>query len=378
VFHVALLLALAALARGRVLLAACAAFCLYLTRGDGIVLCGLIWGACFWALRNGGQQRSPPPHRALRLLGTIGLLLAAHAAICMALYGVPLPPGARAGARLAQYMDLFRWGGARSPLPWAVRLDPSILAARVWMAWDNLRTIPFVPEQALYAGLTLIMGWRSARWRFTGLLWFLLFVGSGLVAIAVGIVFSPARTLYTMAPLAVLVVAAAIDQLLCHAERWQSHSRWPQALSLLQTAAVLALVALPLSELRPYDVRPKGFGGFESRLRQLQPLLGGGVLASMHPFSVIAVTDSPAIMIPIGTVRMLERAFRRYRVRWLAFSSTPCLEQSEKICNDIRRGETRSLGRLNFVRVESSADLTLFRVDEAPSKQEANAQRLVP
>jgi hypothetical protein len=373
VFHVALLLALVALARGRVLLAACAAFCLYLTRGDGIVLCCLIWGACCFALRS--SQGTIPIRRALWLLGTIGLLLASHAALCMVLYGVPVPPGARAGARLAHYLDLYRWGSAPSPLPWAARFHASTLAPRVWMAWDNLRTIPFVPQQALFAGLSLLLGWRGARWSLTGLVWFLLFVGSGLVAIAAGILFSPARTLYTMAPLAVLLVAAAIDQLLGHLERWQRHSPRPRVLLLLLMAAVLALVGLPLSGLRPYDLRPRGFPGLEDNLRQLQPFLGGGVVASMHPFSVIAVTDSPAVMIPAGDGRMIEQAFQRYRVRWLVLSSTPCLENAEVICNDILRAKTRSLGHLNFVRVKSSADLTLFRVDDAPAKDGGRGKR---
>jgi hypothetical protein len=246
------------------------------------------------------------------------------------------------------------------------------------MAWDNLRMIPFVPQQALFAGLTLAMGWRGTRWRLTGLLWLLLFVGSGLVAIAVGTLFSPARTLYTMAPLAVLVVAAAIDRLLGYLERWQRQSPRPRLPSLLGMAAILALVGLPISQLRPYDLRPKGFAGMEDNIRELQPFLGRGVVASMYPFSVIAVTDSPAIMIPIGTESMLEEALRRYRVRWLLLSSTtPCLENTEVTCNDILHGRRRSLGGLNFGRVKSSGPLTLFRVDETPSKGNGNGQRLV-
>jgi hypothetical protein len=59
----------------------------------------------------------------------------------------------------------------------------------------------------------------------------------------------------------------------------------------------------------------------ERDLRALSPTLQGEPVASVRPWSVIATTESPAIMIPVDGEQAFADALKFYDVRWLILSN---------------------------------------------------------
>jgi hypothetical protein len=359
VFHVVLLAALAAFARGRYVLAASAGFLLYLTRGDGAVACALLWLAGWLAVRRAEGRIGKS---TLRLSGAICALLCVHGGFCLLMYGSLTPPGARAAAFMSDYLDLYRFGGPSIASPWVQRIQPPQLLDRFWSAWDNLRTIAFLPHQPVWIALILCVGWRGSPWPLTRLVWLLLFCGAGAVAVASGAVFASWRALYTALPLVVLAAVAALDVAFVRIEHWSQRARWPRASAFAVSVSVLVLLAIPIAQLRPYATRPHGLAGLEQELRTLAPMLENGAVASMHPWSVAAVTDRPAIMIPIATEAQIEQVFRRYGVTWLILSDQPCLGATASLCAAIRARKKTALGALRIRRLAVAGGLELYSV----------------
>jgi hypothetical protein len=80
------------------------------------------------------------------------------------------------------------------------------------------------------------------------------------------------------------------------------------------------------------------------------------------PFFVIALTNSPAIMVPDGDAATFEQLFRRYHVQWLLLSKDGCLGRGESVCEAILSDRQKSLGELRLLHAKGAGELVLFHV----------------
>ncbi|MET0591700.1 MAG: hypothetical protein ABW133_03310, partial [Polyangiaceae bacterium] len=85
--------------------------------------------------------------------------------------------------------------------------------------------------------------------------------------------------------------------------------------------------------------------------------------ASVRPWSVIANTESPAVIIPDNGADALEGALKHYRVQWLILSREDCAGTTQPVCAKIRDGAQTALGTLVLTRHQGAGDLHLFRIE---------------
>lgn len=367
VFQCVLVGALVAFASGRFVLSAGVASLLFLTRGDGLVLCAMLWVACAIEL----AKRAPiGPHRPwLTLAATLSLIGGGYVSYNLWLHGSMTPPAARVAASLSAYFDLFRPARLGEPLRWLHRLSPEKLGAMFWRAWSNLTTIAFLPKQSVFMALVLALGFRLPRFRLTALVWCLLFLGSGLVVAATGVLFAAHRTLYTFAPLVVLAVGAALDQVVLTV-RWREGLRSTLLAGL--AAASLAFVGGALADLRPYGPRPSPLANLERDVRALAPRLQGAVVATTMPWTVIAVSDSPAVMIPDADTAAIGETLARFGVRFILLSDFACTGRAAAPCRALRSGSITRLGDLRVVERLRQGSLLALRLAKRSQGAEAS------
>src|SRR5689334_8179302 len=131
-----------------------------------------------------------------------------------------------------------------------------------------------------------------------------------------------------MLPLTVLAGAATLDEGIERARRWAS-AVWGRRVGSSTILAVgCALLVALFEELPPLPPPSQLLRAWENDVRALAPTLGGETVASARPWSVIANTESPAVMIPGNGADAMEDALKFYRARWLLLSSEPCVGAS--------------------------------------------------
>ena len=356
-----LVASLVALAVQRWKTAASVAFLMVWTRGDGAVLCVIVWLVCIVkAARNAPLLRA----RTLApLLAYLAALCAVYAVACLLVYGAIPPRGMRLAPRLVSYYDLYAFGHAPELIRWRDRIHwPSIQRA-FWTAIERLRTTPFSLHQELWLGFLVMVGFRKVRWRLTSTVWLLLFVGSSAIVLLAGVLFSNWRTLYPMLPLASLALGAAIDDVLGHLDRLTSEHLGLQREALAALAATAIVAGLTLGDSPRLALRNNHLADLERDLRELSPTLAGGTVASVRPWSVIATTESPAVMIPNDGETAFADALDLYGVRWLIVSNESCTGTTEVLCAAIRDGTRRELGPFRLEEHSGAGHLRLFRVE---------------
>jgi hypothetical protein len=355
---------LVALAAGRLKTATCIAFLTVLTRGDGAVLCAFMWGACLWAARTA----TPSPIRTTaQLLFTFGTLGAAYATASLLLHGRVPSQATWQAPRLTNYLDLYAFGPTPNLVSWVQRCRWKGVGEAFWTAVGNLRSTPFAPAHDIWMAVVLLVGWRSVRWRLQGVVWALLFLGSTAIVFLSGPMFSPWRTLYTMLPLAALAGGALLDAALDRLSHVAAI-----ALGRLPGAAVAELAGVGLllawvSGSKPLPRPTHQLATWDTNLKTLDPELHGETVASARPWSVIANTESPAVMIPCNGPDAVEQALKLFHVRWLLLSNEPCVGITEETCAKIRAGTQRELGTLALTERPAPGDLRLFRITERDS-----------
>ncbi len=365
VFHLALLTTLTAFAARRHTLAVCLATLLYFTRGDGLVLCALVWTASLAAASSEVSASSTIDSRAARStwlqpLAAVLMLAASYAGYSLWRYGAVTPPTPRLAASLAGYFDLYRFPLTSAPSHWLDRLTPASVGGAIWDAWNNLRAIPFLPQQTVFMVVVLLVGWRRSTFRPMPLVYCLLFAGSGLVSVAAGVVFSAYRTLYTMLPLVVLAVAGSLDHVL---QRDASLAARVDVARAGIAAIVMLWVGGALADVRPYGERGQPRAALERDAHALDSVVHGAIVATMQPWSVMASSDSPALMIPDSDEASLETAFRHYQVRWLVLSDEPCLGRAAPVCKALLDGTKKNVGALQVVSRIRRGDMLALRLE---------------
>jgi hypothetical protein len=353
---------LVAIAVKRLKTAASIAFLMVWTRGDGAILCAIAWLACLVvAFRD---TRPPRTRKMAPLLAHLAALCAVYIAVNLLLHGSVPPRAMRVAPRLANYNDLYGFGHDPQLVGWRDRVRWPSIAGAFFTAIERLRVTPFSLHQDFWFVFLIGVGFRKVKWRLAPAVWALLFAGSSIIVLMAGVVFSNWRTLYTMLPLAALALGAAVDEVLDR----MAPSKLGYVGALREMIAVVAAIALiwglALSRTARLAPRDNLLANLEQDLRALSPTLAGETVAAMRPWSVIATTDSPAVMIPNDGETAFAGALRLYRVRWLIVSPESCTGTTEELCAAIRDGSRHALGPLRLEEGKGAGNLRLFRVED--------------
>lgn len=371
-----LLCALIAFCRGRLLLAVLLGFCLFLTRGDGLVLFGIIFLATLVRAASPGER---PAARVCTVVAVGGACLVAYVVWSLASFGTVTPPGSARVPFLHSYWEVFDFGphhDASLGAAVAHHFTWEYLSGCTLLAWLCLRWIPFAPAPAPWFGLALVPLVRLFRGRpFTEVvIWLLYFAGLALVVWLSGSGFYFGRTPYTFTPLAILAGALGADALLAWLDGWVTRSKRVRMGALLSAVAVFGVwwyffTGLPPLTLPPAARRPN----YRALLARLDPVLGGDVVASNVPWYMIAYTHSPAVSVPFNGEAAIEGVLDRYHVRWLVIFGAPLWVQGESrsVLERVLAGDQTNVGRFRVERVSALARLAVFRVQDPGSEKPA-------
>jgi hypothetical protein len=358
VAHLFIVLALIAMARARFTLVVLCGFGLMLTRGDGIVLFGLlVLGAIIAARRS-----TPPAPSALRLLALAGTCASVSVVWCFASFGTPVPPAAQTVPFLDSYGDIFTFGAAEAAKPRNVwrRFAWEHVVHSAHVTWFSLRYTSFTPAPhwwLLLAGVAGPLLWLRHRSFFAGFIWTLCFGGLFLVAWSAHMGFYLGRTPYPFTPLVILAGALAIDEIVAVLDTAvHAAPRWPVVLAANGAlAALAALCAVFVVPLPPPHTVPgaKASGGYGSRLTPLNEILRGEPVASNVPWFVMAHTNSPTVSIPFNGEAAVAGVLTRYHIRWLVVFGAPRWVEGESraLLKNILAGTTTTVGSLRLERV---------------------------
>jgi hypothetical protein len=352
---------LVALASRRLKTAACVAFLMVWTRGDGTILCAMIWTACLFSA---WKSASSPTRAMAPLVATMLSLATTYAAACLWLHGRVPALAVRQAPRLYHYYDLYAFGHAPRLLSWKTRFQMQTIGHWFWATMTSLQSTAFAPLHDLWLAIVLVVGSRIVRWRLVRTVWTILFLGAPIIVFTSGLLFSHWRTLYTMLPLIALAGGATVDELLDRSSRVASVALGRRLGPWVVTGLGAALCVGLFSTIECFPAPKQELAAWNRDLRALSPLLGAQTVAAVRPWSVIANTESPAVMIPVDGAEAVENAFKFYRVQWLILSGELCLEATEEVCVQIRDGTRNRLGSLQLTEYPGAGDLRLFRIQE--------------
>jgi hypothetical protein len=352
---------LIALVTRRLKTAAGIAYLMVWTRGDGSVLCALIWAACLLA----AWRTTPSPVRTIApLLKTMLCLVIVYATACLLLHGRVPSLAVRQAPRLADYDDLYVFGHAPTLVSWKTRFQMQPIGQAFWAAMSSLQSTSFTPMHDLWLAIVLVVGGHRVRWRLARTVWTLLFFGAPVILLLSGLLFSHWRTFYTMVPLIALINGATVDEMLERSSRVVSIALGRRLAAFVVTGLAAALFAWLFSTIECFPPPTQQLSALEKDLRALSPALGAETVASVRPWSVIANTESPAVMIPFDGAEATENALKLYGVRWFLLSSEPCLVATEEVCAQILAGTRNRLGSLQLTEYPGAGNLRLFRIHE--------------
>lgn len=364
-FQLCLLLGLLALVTNRFVWTILMAFALVLCRGEGVILGGILSAAC--SLKAASH---PDRRRILRDIALTGAsCVAVYVLWCLVSFGTPIQPGIRASSSIQRLPELHAFERAR---PSFVTPFHETWPERVQRFFVTIRGVALVPEQDLWLLLAVLPGVGLFRRRpaIESVIWFLFFAGATLLMwLSPRAVFNGLRSFSTLIPLVVLVGALGADAIVSALAR--PLRRWQMAYRLALTGAAAVLASATVPELRIYtpDARPRVM---DVELATLERTLGGQAVASTHPYQIIANTTSSAITIPENGEGPMERAIRRYGVRWLVFDvrSTTWMSGSRLVLDQLGAGKRTNIGTLHLTKVhpaELRHDTTLrvLRIDDA-------------
>jgi hypothetical protein len=362
VAHLFILLALIACARRRYAAALLAGFCILLTRGDGLILFGLI---TLGVVLSGAANR---PSRRWAY-GAVGFgCIATYTLWSVVSFGTLAPPAPQTLPFLRNYWEIYEfgvsherdWTMVRQRFQWSYLIDVAKLSLVC------LRYLQFTPAQQWWFVLALLPG-LSLLWRrplAERLIWLACFVGLPSVVWLAGPGFYIGRAPHTFTPLVILSGALGLDMILAQLRRWVGRARriWPRALlanGTLAAACIFVVARLPAPGVVPAASRPV----FAKSLTRLDPILQGEPVASNVPWYVIAYTASPALSIPHNGEAAIASALRRYRIRWLVvFGSQWVRGESRDLLKSLRAGSTTTLGEFTLERVPVTGQPAVFRV----------------
>jgi hypothetical protein len=233
-----------------------------------------------------------------------------------------------------------------------------------WAAMTSLQSTAFTPMFDLWLAIVLVVGGHRVRWRLARTVWTLLFFGAPVLLLLSGLLFSHWRTFYTMVPLLALISGATVDEILQWSSRVVSIALGRRLAAFVVTGLAAALFAWLFSTIECFPPPWQELSALEKDLRALSPALGSETVASVRPWSVIANTESPAIMIPFDGAEATENALKLYGVRWLLLSNEPCQVATEEVCAQILAGTLNRLGSLQLTEYPGAGNLRLFRIRE--------------
>ncbi|HSP98148.1 MAG TPA: hypothetical protein VL049_13035 [Candidatus Dormibacteraeota bacterium] len=362
VSQLATILALVAYARRKLLLAILFAFGILLSRGDGLILFGLI---CAAALVAAVRDIAADPRRPWKLLLAIALCVGTYIGWSWMSFGTLTPPAPRILPFLADYWQVFDFGPVYQP-SWSDTLrwfDWEYLVGRaeILRLWYPL--LWFTPAPSAWFVLVAIPALTLFRRRpqVEVLIWLLGVVGFLTLVWVSGPGFYIGRTPAPFTPLVILAGALGVDAVLARLESWSVGHRSARARSLLLTVGLFCLCQFFFARLPALAVTGTAA---QTRLRtsvsQLDPILRGEPAASNRPWYLIAYTSSPAVSIPYNGEAAIETVLRRYGVRWLVIFGRPT--QSSGVLRELAIGAKSSIGRLRLERVPAPAPLTVLRI----------------
>lgn len=373
IFHLGLLASLIAYAHGRLALAAALSFLVFLTRADGLVSCGLIWGFLLLRALPGlrtRQGRAALARVVLAMLAVLGLYVWSN----HVRFGALTPPGARQGPFLTDYLQLYVYDPRRHPGSIVELLTGRLNQRAFGAAFDDVREafehIDYVlAEDALLWLLPLaLLAWWRPRSDPSGLhrlSFALVCVGSLAIAWLGPVVFSEGRTLHGLVPAMTLLVMMTAE-LPARALASALEKKRPELARTVFALATAAILVPTFLWLRPY--RPLAIlrADFEAELAALDDTLGGARVATTSPWWVIANTDSPAVLLPAQSEVTMARVLHRYDVEYVLFTYDDAEgwgPSSWAVWAPYRDGRRTEVGPFRLVRVHQSERLVLYRVE---------------
>ncbi len=374
VAHLFILLSLIAFCRRRFTAAVLGAFCIVLTRGDGVVLFSFVFFAALFA----AHDDCPPRHWRILLVG-LGCI-ATYVLWSIASFGTLTPPAARLVPFLDNYWQVYDYGVARRGLSWvelADHLTAPYLLQRLKLAFDTLRTIRFTPalDAWLILAVAALPSLLRRRRRPELLIWILCFGGYFLLACINGAGFAPVRTPYTFAPLVVLAGALGVDAIASRLEAWtrRDTSRISVVVIGLGVLALCFTLLRHLPALRRMSYRVGATVAMQKKLSGLDRVLRGEPVATNRPWDLIAYTRSPSVSIPRNGLGSLQAVLLRYDVRFLVLFNLPRRPKRPRkrpgrdLFAEIVANGRAAMGPFRFERVPVDAGLpVVVRVERIP------------
>jgi hypothetical protein len=350
-----------------------AGFGILLTRGDGVILFGLIVLAVLfdaWRQRDGRR-------RVAQLAFVAFACMATYVVWSLVSFGTLTPPAPQQLPLLDRYAQVFDYGVAHPSL-WQrlgelARWD--YLAGRIALGLNGLRTTPFTPALELWLAIGFLsgLGWWRTRSRPAMLIWVLCFGGYLIGVLVAGPGFNWWRTPFTFTPLIILTGAMGIDDILAALRRWVERAPDVRSRALLASAGVVGLCAVFLGPLDVVHLVPgTGKRPLRADLTQLDQVLNGEAVASNVPWYMIAYTRSPTVSIPYNGEAAIADVLQRYGVRWMVIFGDPQWVEGESraVLQDVLAGTKTNLERLHLERISVPSAQAVYRVDSATSDEE--------